>query len=83
MNKFQVGDRVECHYRFGDWDGELGTVVYVPDFGVGSIAVELDLYHESKHTCDGRAKRGHGWWYSPSELILIYDRALPSLEDLI
>lgn len=83
MNKFQVGDRVECHYGSGDWDGELGTVVYVPDFGVGSIAVELDLYHESKHTCDGRAKRGHGWWYSPSELILISDRTLPSLEDLI
>lgn len=83
MNKFQVGDRVECHYRFGDWDGELGTVVFANGYGMGSIAVELDLYHESKHTCDGRAKSGHGWWYSPSELILIHDRTLPSLEDLI
>ena len=83
MNKFQIGDRVECHNRSGDWDRVLGTVVYVQENGRGSIAVELDSYDESKHTCDGWAKAGHGWWYSPSELILIYDRALPSLEDLI
>ena len=83
MNKFQIGDRVECHYGSGDWDGELGTVVYVQENGRGSIAVELDLYNERKHSCDGRTKLGHGWWYSPSELILIYDRTLPSLEDLI
>ena len=53
MNKFQIGDRVECHYGSGDWDGELGTVVYVQENGRGSIAVELDSYDESKHTCDG------------------------------
>ena len=58
-------------------------MVFTNEYGMGSIAVELDLYHGSKHTCDGWAKNGHGWWYSPSELILIYDRALPSLEDLI
>ena len=83
MSKFQIGDRVECHYRAGDWDGELGTVVFTNEYGMGSIAVELDLYHGSKHTCDGWANNGHGWWYSPSELILIHDRTLPSLEDLI
>lgn len=47
MSKFQIGDRVECHYRAGDWDGELGTVVFTNEYGMGSIAVELDLYHGS------------------------------------
>ena len=32
---FAVGDRVECHYPSGEWDGELGTVVCVRDSSIG------------------------------------------------
>ena len=80
--KFQVGDRVECHYYDGTWDGELGTVVFV-SAGGKKIAVELDMFNVCKHSCGGHAANGHGWWYLPNHLKLIEESCMFNVEDLI
>lgn len=78
---FAVGDRVECHYPSGEWDGELGTIVCVRD---SSIGVELDNFDVCKHTCYGYTRNGHGWWYRPEYLKLVSDEhVLFDVEDLI
>lgn len=78
----QVGDRVECHYFDGPWDGELGTIVSIGGGHHPQCGVRLDLYHPRKHTCDGLIEDGHGWWIRANDLTRI-DEADCSLDDFI
>ena len=83
MMDLQTGDRVECHYYDGIWDGELGTIVDIRENE--PIAVRMDQYDAEKHTCNGLVEDGHGWYfYADDELILIERPAtIPNLDDLI
>lgn len=64
-DEFKVGDRVR-HEK------GVGTIVFNDGSTEMNFAVEFDEYMEG-HTCEGKAKRGHGWWCSAHELTKIED----------
>lgn len=77
---FKVGMRVKA---LEDQDGlpitcELGTVVFV---GL-NIGIEFDENVEG-HSCDGKAKQGHGWFVPPEKLEIIEDKKLFKIGDKV
>ena len=84
MMGLQVGDRVECHYSDGTWDGELGTIVGMRK-NDGCIAVCMDQYHEEKHSCNGLVEDGYGWYFFDDDELILIERpaTIPNLDDLI
>lgn len=80
---FQIGDRVMIvNARNVDpyEEGELGTVVSVPDNGDDgscNIGVRFDRESERAHTCWDLCDNGHGWWCFANALKLIDDEPDP------
>lgn len=71
-HSFQVGDRVR--YIRNPWNlgiryGETGTVCCV-DLLFG---VEWDDLGAFRHSCDGMCKDQHGWYVSPTDVMLLDD----------
>lgn len=75
--KFKVGDRVRC-INDGDWgrnlSGKFGTIKVKHD--KSSWGVEFDKYIYG-HSCEGKAKDGHGWNCEERMLELVEEKTNP------
>lgn len=88
-HKFQVGDRVVV---VNDQNnallniGDVGTICYVRDEFSTNLGVESDRPSKG-HSCDGRCRKGHGWWVPRRHLELIEEETvedeLVDLADLL
>lgn len=60
MVSFNIGDRVRCvrSYQAGVYPGECGMVVAVKQ---NYLYVRWDSFLETRHSCNGRCERDHGW----------------------
>lgn len=70
---FQVGDRVRS--LFDDYPGldygEYGTVVKIRK--MNTPVIEWDEFNPERHDCDGKVRKGHGWYvYENSQIELIH-----------
>lgn len=72
--RFHVGDRVtltEAHYLYDFLSVRTGRVCTVEHADVdGYVGVEFDESHEVMHTCEGHAKRDHGYYVKETDLTL-------------
>ena len=69
---FQIGDRVRCVVDYPDGNrgivvGSMGTIVELDTY----VGVDWDDELENGHSCDGSARRGHGWNVEYEEIELI------------
>jgi hypothetical protein len=57
----QVGDRIKTVYKMmTSGNIETGTVV-----GINGVVIEVDLDNPNAgmHSCCGKARQGHGWYF--------------------
>ena len=61
MPRFEVGDRVICidNFESDEIKGRTGTIVKIRSYSIG---VDFDKWFTDGHSCDGLARRGHGWF---------------------
>lgn len=62
LKGFDIGVRVKSKGSIG-----AGTIVHISGQHLG---VEFDKNHGG-HDCNGKAKRGHGWYYHATEIELL------------
>lgn len=65
----KVGDRIKTKYKMGTSGNiETGTVV-----GLNGVMIEVDLDNPNAglHSCCGKARQGHGWYFDRRMIIKI------------